>query len=286
MRKPDMPVVTRFAPSPTGQLHLGHALAAWVAWDLARSNEGRFLLRMEDIDVSRSRPEHEVDIRRDLRWLGLDWDEETPRQSERGEAYQTAFMQLQSRGLLYPCFCTRKEIQAEIEAMGGAPHGPGGDHYPGTCKRLSRDERQQRIDHGESHAWRLDAELASRQVGALDFHDQLQGTVTVDAHLLGDVVIMRKDIGISYHLAVVVDDAEQKVSHVTRGVDLLESTHVHRMLQAALELPVPQYFHHPLVLDDQGRRLAKRCDSMSLAKLREEGRSPEELLTRVRSLLA
>lgn len=278
-----MAIRTRFAPSPTGRLHLGHALAACVARDLARSQpDGRFLLRMEDIDASRVRPAYYEGIIRDLRWLGADWDEEVLRQSERQHAYREAFEHLQAKQVVYPCFCTRREIQAEIKAIGGAPHGPGEPVYPGICRQLPESERRLKLAAGTPHAWRLNSDRASQQAGPLAFQDHRFGRVDVDPCLLGDVVIARKDIGISYHLAVVVDDAHQRISHVTRGEDLLESTHVHRLLQALLSLPEPRYLHHPLVLDAQGRRLAKRCDSLSLATLRDAGTTAEEVMDMIR----
>ena len=279
-------MITRFAPSPTGRMHLGHALSAWIAHDLARSTGGKFLLRMEDIDVSRARPEFEAGIIEDLQWLGLSWDGEILRQSERQEAYQSAFWRLRELDLLYPCFCTRKEIQAEIEAMGGAPHNHGEAIYPGICKRLSPDEREQRIEAGKSHAWRLDSNRASDMAGPLHIEDDLHGKLKVDPELLGDVVITRKDIGVSYHLAVVVDDAHQQITLVSRGDDLLPSTHVHRLLQQTLKLPEPRYHHHALMLDDKGERLAKRSDSLSIAALRKSGKSPSQLLEEIRSFAA
>ncbi len=282
-----MAIVTRFAPSPTGRLHLGHAMSACVAYDLAHAQKaGRFLLRMEDIDISRCRPEFEAGIIEDLKWLGLDWDDNVLRQSERQDAYQSAFWKLRELELLYPCFCTRKEIQAEIEAMGAAPHGPEGPLYPGICKSLSCEQRDQRIKAGEPHSWRLDSETAGRMAGYLEFEDARHGTIAVDPSLLGDVVITRKDIGVSYHLAVVVDDAYQEITLVSRGQDLLASTHVHRLLQQALQLPVPRYHHHALLLDDKGHRLAKRADSQSIAALRKAGRNPAALLATIRSFAA
>ena len=279
-----MAIVTRFAPSPTGRLHLGHALSAWIAWDLAQgSNDGKFLLRMEDIDGSRVRPEYEAGIIEDLQWLGLKWDGEVLRQSERQDAYRAAFEQLQGLDLLYPCFCTRKDIQAEIKAMGGAPHGTD-PVYPGTCRRLSPSERGDRVAAGEPHAWRLDSQRAAELAGDLSFEDEVHGHIEVNPDLLGDVVISRKDISISYHLAVVVDDAHQGVTLVSRGEDLLPSTHVHRLLQSALNLPVPRYHHHHLVHDEDGKRLAKRCDSLSIESLRASGKTADEVLQQISSL--
>lgn len=272
------PIHTRFAPSPTGRLHLGHVLAAKVARDLARSHTGgEFLLRFEDIDGPRVREEYFAGIEEDLRWLGLNWDGEPVRQSHRGAAYDEALERLKALGLVYPCFCTRKEIQAELAAMAAAPQGPEGPLYPGTCRGLGSEERRARIDAGISHAWRLDAAAAARHCGELDFTDLRFGHINVDPFLLGDVVLSRKDIGTAYHLAVVVDDAWQGVTHVTRGEDLLPSTHVHRTLQHLLDLPQPFFLHHPLVCDESGKRLAKRHDSLSVAAMRESGMTPAEV---------
>ena len=275
------PPVTRFAPSPTGLLHLGHALAAKVARDLARSGGGRFLLRFEDIDHTRVRPEYEAAIESDLLWLGLEWDGPALRQSTRGEAYAAALDELRRLGVAYPCFCTRREIDEELARMVGAPHGPEGAHYPGTCRDLSPTDRAARLDAGHQPAWRLDATRAARLAGPLSFTDLRHGRHVVDPGLLGDVVLARKDIGTAYHLAVVVDDAFQQITHVTRGEDLLSCTHVHRLLQALLNLPEPAYLHHPLVLDEHGKRLAKRHDALAIAALRESGLTPAETLSHI-----
>jgi glutamyl-Q tRNA(Asp) synthetase len=273
--------VTRFAPSPTGLLHLGHALAAKVAHDLARDGGGRFLLRFEDIDHTRVRPDFYRDIEEDLRWLGLEWDGPALRQSSRGDAYAAALAELRRLGVAYPCFCTRREIDEEVARMIGAPHGPEGALYPGTCRDLSPAARDARLDAGSQPAWRLDAARAAELAGPLSFTDLRHGRHTVDPTLLGDVVLARKDIGTAYHLAVVVDDAFQEITHVTRGEDLLPSTHVHRLLQALLGLPEPHYLHHELVTDERGVRLAKRHDALSLRALREAGATPGELLSRL-----
>ena len=276
-----MIVRTRFAPSPTGRLHLGHALAAKVAHDLARSDDGgRFLLRHEDIDGPRVREEFYQDIEQDLRWLGMQWDETPLRQTTRSEAYEAALISLREKQLAYPCFCTRREIQAELAAMAAAPQGPEGPVYPGTCRKLSAAEQQERIAAGIPHAWRLDSRKAAAITGPLTFHDLRFGTLSVNPNLLGDVVLARKDIGSAYHLAVVVDDAFQRISHVTRGEDLLPSTHVHRLLQVLLGLPEPAYLHHRLVSDAHGQRLAKRCDALSIATMRDAGLSAAEVLAR------
>ncbi len=270
-----MTTVTRFAPSPTGHLHLGHAFAALFARRAAR--DGRFLLRIEDIDLGRCRPEFEAAILEDLAWLELDWERPVRRQSEHFGDYQAALDRLRGQGLLYPCFCTRKEIQAEIARAGHAPHGPDGPIYPGLCRDLSTREREERIASGHAYALRLDMATAMRRVSALDWHDRERGRVAADPGVFGDVVLARKDVPTSYHLAVTVDDALQAVTLVTRGEDLFDATHVHRLLQALLELPTPDYQHHPLLLDAVGRRFAKRDRSVTIRSLREAGHGPAEV---------
>ncbi len=270
-------VVTRFAPSPTGRLHIGHAHAALFAWRAARSVGGRFLLRIEDIDEGRCDPAFEDGIHEDLEWLGLDWDGPVLRQSERLNAYAEALARLEAAGLVYPCFCTRKEIRAEVARMGSAPHGPLGAVYPGTCRGLSPAERAYKERAGRAAALRLDVQAALARTGRLTWHDRARGPQAADLEAVGDVVLARKDIATSYHLAVTVDDAAQGVTLVTRGEDLLEATAVHRLLQALLELPVPQWHHHPLLNDEQGRRLAKRDAARSIAGLRAAGHSPAEV---------
>jgi glutamyl-Q tRNA(Asp) synthetase len=273
--------VTRFAPSPTGRLHLGHAYAAKVAHDQARRQGGRFLLRFEDIDHTRVKPEFYGGIEEDLHWLGLDWDGPALRQSDRTAAYAAALDDLRRAGVAYPCFCTRREIEEEVARMVSAPHGPEGALYPGTCRRLSEDEKNARLAAGQQPAWRLDAGKAAEIAGELSFTDTRHGRILVDPGLLGDVVLARKDIGTSYHLAVVVDDAFQGVTLVTRGEDLLPSTHVHRMLQELLGFPEPAYLHHTLVVDENGVRLAKRHDALSIRNLRDAGLPPADILARL-----
>ena len=253
--------VTRFAPSPTGRLHLGHALSAVRAHDLARAGGGRFLLRIEDIDGTRSRPEHVETILRDLEWLGLEWDD-LSFQSERLDLYAAA--QARLADLLYPCFCTRAEIAASLSA----PHGPS-PVYPGTCRHRSAEERAARM--AEPHGWRIDMARAAALAGPLDWHDERAGAVVADPLSHGDVILARKDAPASYHLAVTVDDAAQGVTDVVRGVDLFEATHVHRLLQALLGLPTPLYHHHPLIVGADGQRLAKRHGAPALAAMREDG---------------
>ena len=274
-------VRTRFAPSPTGRLHLGHVLAAQVAHSLARDSDGVFLLRHEDIDGPRVREEFYQGIEEDLEWLGLKWHGAALRQTQRTAAYAVALGSLRDRHLVYPCFCTRRGIQEEWARIGAAPQGPEAPVYPGTCRQLTRSQQQEKIQSGIAYAWRLDASKASALAGPLTFHDLRFGEIPVNPKLLGDVVLSRKDIGTAYHLAVVVDDAFQEITHVTRGEDLLASTYVHRLLQALLELPEPHYLHHPLMLDDEGKRLAKRNDSLAIATLRENGISPSKVLARV-----
>lgn len=282
-----MPVVTRFAPSPTGWLHLGHAYAALFAYEEAWKAGGRFLIRLEDIDPTRVRPEYEAAIFDDLAWLGLEWEQPVRRQSEHFDDFRAALDQLSSLGVLYPCFCTRKEIQDEIARAGQAPHGPDGPHYPGICRNLSATEREKRIASGQPYALRLDVAKAIASVSVspslpseshlLTWIDLDRGPQTADPAVFGDVVLARKETPTSYHLAVVVDDAIQGITLVTRGEDLLEATHLHRLLQELLGLPVPQWRHHRLICDENGRRLAKRDDAKSLRALREQGWTPAQV---------
>lgn len=266
------PPVTRFAPSPNGRLHLGHALSAIVAHDLAKAGGGRFLLRIEDIDGPRSRPELAGEFRRDLEWLGLEW-EEVPAQSTRLASYAAAAEVLKARGLLYPCTCTRSEIEAA-----GARPGLEGLIYPGTCKHRPPDPQR-------PAAWRLDAEKALAATGPLAWEDALAGPQAVDLAGLGDVVLVRKDLPASYHLAVTLDDAADGVTLVTRGADLFAASHVHRTLQALLGLPVPRWHHHPLLLGEDGEKLAKRRGSPALAERREGGEDGRMLAEQLRMQL-
>lgn len=277
MPSANKPVVTRFAPSPTGHLHLGHLYAAHIAHDYAKDHDGKFLLRFEDIDITRVRPNFYDEIEEDLHWLSLEWTGKPLRQTDRSSAYEDALEKLKSLDVVYPCFCTRKDIERELQSITRAPHGPEGPLYPGTCLKLSPAQISTRLSNGESPAWRFNASKASQLCGPLSFTDQIFGKTTVDPDLLGDTILARKDIGTSYHIAVVVDDAYQEISHVTRGKDLLASTHLHRMLQTLLKLPTPSYLHHDLVADTEGNRLAKRHQSLSIRSLREEGYSPEQI---------
>jgi glutamyl-Q tRNA(Asp) synthetase len=274
-------IVTRFAPSPTGYLHLGHAFSAVTAFKAAAG--GRFLLRIEDLDTGRSREEFVGAIFDDLRWLGLRWEEPVMRQSARFPAYRAALERIEMHGLLYPCFCTRAEIAAEIARATEAPHGPDGALYPGTCRELDQSRRQTLLDSGAPYALRLDAHRAAMQIPKLRFAELGVETnskhrdIEVDPLLFGDVVLARKDVPASYHLAVVVDDSEQGVTLVTRGRDLFPATHIQRVLQQLLGLPVPLYSHHRLVTDEAGRKLSKRDGATSLRALRANGVAPEYL---------
>ena len=247
-------VVTRFAPSPTGLLHLGHAYSALVAWRAAREAGGRYLLRLEDIDQTRCRPEFAAAILEDLAWLGLDWDGEVRVQSEHFADYDAALDRLDVAGVIYPCFCTRAAIAAEIARAGAAPHGDDGPLYPGTCRHLSTEERLGRIASGASFALRLDVAHALARSGRLEWGEEGHGMIVAEPERLGDVVLARKDVPTSYHLAVTFDDALQGVTLVTRGADLFTATHIHRLLQALLGLPTPHYRHHALLTDASGRR--------------------------------
>lgn len=265
---------TRFAPSPTGRLHLGHAYSALTAWHLAAAQSGTCLLRIEDLDTTRCRPQFEAGIFEDLAWLGLDWPRPVLRQSARGAAYADALNRLGSRGLLYPCRCTRAEIRAALAAPQEGAAAPA--VYPGTCRGRAL------AGAGPGDALRLDLGAALALAGpGLDFEETGPGAAgrhpLQPARLraeLGDVVLARRDIGVAYHLAVVVDDAAQAVTHVVRGADLLPATPLHRLLQALLGLPVPVWHHHALVRDDAGHRLAKRDAARALASLRAEGTTP------------
>ena len=273
-------VVTRFAPSPTGLLHLGSAYPALVAWTRAREAGGRFLVRIEDTDIRRCRREFETAILHDLKWLGLDWDGEVRRQSDHFRDYGRELDRLGDRGLVYPCFCSRAEIEREIAASGHAPHGPDGPLYPGTCRHLSPAERQRRISAGREFCMRLDTARAATAAGPYDFVDEGRGRIEGQPQLLGDFVIARKDTPTSYHLAVTVDDHLQGVTLVTRGEDILPSTHVHVLLQRLLDYATPAYAHHRLVTDATGRRLAKRDRDLTIQALRDSGVGPAEVRRR------
>ena len=269
---------TRFAPSPTGYLHIGHAYSALFAYEAARQSGGRFVVRLENIDEQRCRKEFEQATLEDLEWLGLHWEGDVRRQSEGVDLYREALDALADAGLVYPCFCTRKQIRAEIEEASRAPHGPSGELlYPGICRHLGAKDREYRMAHGEPFAWRLDVTRAMALAGHLDWYDCRAGWVTARPDLLGDVVLGRKDSPTSYHLSVTLDDHLQGVSLVTRGEDLCHATHIHRLLQALLGLDTPRYYHHNLVADSGGTRLAKRNRAITLRHLRDTGKTPADI---------
>lgn len=271
-----MTFVTRFAPSPTGYLHQGHAFSTLTAHAAARAAGGRFLLRIEDIDATRCRPEFEAAIHEDLAWLGLEWETPVRRQSDHLADYEAALDQLRARGLVYRCFRTRKEIAEDI---GRAPHGPM-EAFRGAP--LSPDEEARCLAEGRAFAWRLSLDAALAEIGdaPLTFREEGGETpveIAARPELGGDVVLARKDVGVAYHLAVVVDDALQGVTHVIRGEDLAEATHVQRLLQALLSLPTPVYRHHPLLIGPDGKRFAKRDKAQTLRELRAAGMTAGDL---------
>lgn len=267
--------VTRFAPSPTGHLHLGHAHSALFGWNAAREAGGRFLVRIEDIDPVRCRPEFERDLLEDLAWLGLTWDEPVRRQSEHLDEYKAALDRLSAFGVLYPCFCTRKDIAAEIAGAGHAPHGPDGPLYPGSCRTLDSQIRAERLAMGMPYALRLDVAAAMRLTGPLRWYDRGRGWQDARPDIMGDVVLARKDIPASYHIAVTVDDHIQRVSVVTRGEDLFFASNLHRLLQALLGFDEVEWMHHRLLTNERGERLAKRDAATTLRALRASGHRPD-----------
>jgi glutamyl-Q tRNA(Asp) synthetase len=279
-------VVTRFAPSPTGPLHVGHGWSAILAHDFARLHNGRFLLRIEDVDIIRCKQVFTDAIYDDLAWLGLTWDGRMI-QSQRLSAYDAALDRLRADGLAYPCFCSRADIAREVAASLHAPHFPAqgadGPLYPGTCRALPPAERAARIAAGEAHSWRLDMSAALARTGPLSWRDARAGSVPVDPSALGDLILKGRDRPASYHLAVVIDDAAQGVTDIVRGRDVFASTHAHRTLQALLGLPVPRYHHHGLIVDAAGKRLAKRSAGLALADLRAAGMTGAALAADLRA---
>lgn len=271
------PPATRFAPSPTGDLHLGHVYAALYARDAARRIGGTYLVRVEDIDATRARPDTIARQLEDLDWLGLGSEGPVWRQSDRLPVYAQALERLRERGVLYRCFCTRAEIRAEAEAAGQAPHGAG-PVYSGRCRALDPARADALAAEGRAFAIRLNVAEAARRCGPLTWRDLQAGEQAATFDALGDFVVARKEIPTSYHLSVVVDDAAQGVAVVTRGRDLFDATHAHRLLQALLDLPVPVWDHHALVRDDDGERLAKRKGAKTLRDWRAEGLGPEQVL--------
>lgn len=268
---------TRFAPSPTGYLHLGHAASAWFAWDQRGQDASEFILRIEDIDQTRCRPEFEAAIYEDLAWLGLAWSHPVRRQSDHFQDFRKPLQRLEEMGLIYPCFCTRKEIEEEIARAPSAPHAGETGLYPGTCKNLSNTERNDKSAAGMPYALRLDTQKALAMTGPLRWFDRAAGWQDARPDLLGDVVLARKDTPASYHLCVTHDDALQEINLIARGDDLFTSTHIHRLLQELLGYPVPEYHHHPLLTDKDGRRFAKRDKSLTLREIRAKGFSAAQL---------
>jgi len=280
-----MSFATRFAPSPSGLLHLGHAFSALTAFEAARSADGRFVLRIEDIDTTRCRPDFEAAILEDLAWLGLDWEKPVRRQAEHFAEYAARLDDLRKRGLVYRCFKTRREI---LEEIARAPHGPA-EVYLGPAERMDRDEEEERVERGEAYAWRLSLATAREHLGArwehLAFQEEGEmhrGEHRARPETAGDVVLARKDVATSYHLAVVHDDALQGMSHIVRGEDLFEATHIQVLLQELFELPRPVYRHHRLILDEAtGKRFAKRDKAATLRAMREAGESPASIRARL-----
>lgn len=271
---------TRFAPSPTGPLHLGHAFSALTAYDMAKDAGGTFLLRIEDIDSTRSRPAWEHQIHDDLHWLGLDWPEPVLRQSDRLPAYRAALQTLWDRGLLYPCTCTRRDIaEAASAPQEGAPMiGPDGPVYPGTCRDKPRSgplpNGALRLDMARALNTLSRAEVTFTETGPRAA-PRIAARTLVET--VGDIVLSRRDFPGSYHLSVVLDDAAQDITHVVRGEDLFDATQIHVVLQGLLGLPTPIYHHHRLIRDDQGKRLAKRDDARAIATYRAEGATPQDI---------
>ncbi|WP_417620396.1 tRNA glutamyl-Q(34) synthetase GluQRS [Parasphingorhabdus sp.] len=276
-------IVVRFAPSPNGLLHLGHAYAAMKAHDYASQRNGIFLLRIEDIDSGRCRPEFVEAILADLRWLGLQWDGKAIFQSDRLDSYAEAVGRLKAMNLLYPCFCTRSNMRQAQDA-GSLAEGLAGPVYAGTCRDLDTDLAIARARQ-EPHSWRLNVAKAVSLTGPLSWLDEGRGEQTGHPEQLGDVVIVPKDMPVAYHLAVTVDDARDGITHVVRGSDLFSSTHVHRLLQALLKLPTPTYVHHRLLVDESGAKLSKSRDSASLSVLREAGGDGNKLLQELRQAI-
>ena len=286
-----MPPVFRFAPSPNGYLHLGHALSALIDLEMARAAGGRFLLRIEDIDTTRCRPEYEMAMYEDLAWLGISWEEPVRRQSQHLDDYRAAIAKLLERGLIYPSFESRSAIAAlvaERDSRGGWPRDPdGAPLYPGTSKNLSAAEREHRMA-SEPYSLRLDMNAAVAQAGSLQWKESgagprgETGRVAASPQAWGDVVLARRDTPTSYHLSVVIDDAAQSVTHVVRGHDLFWATSVHRLLQALLGLAAPVYHHHRLLLDAEGRKLSKSTQATGLRELRAQGLTLSEIRRLIR----
>ena len=277
--------VTRFAPSPTGHLHLGHAYSAIFAQKHAKNANDQFLLRIEDIDITRCRKEFEQGIFADLKWLRLDWLEPVRKQSEHLDDYLLALAKLDEENLIYPCFCTRAKITEEIERAGIAPSGYGEAVYPGICKKLTAAEIEELIEKGQVPALRLDMAAAFRRTGIIEWKDHEKGKVRSDPRVHGDIVLARKDIKTSYHLSATIDDHLQGITLVTRGEDLAGVTDIHRLLQEILNLNEPEYLHHKILKDKRGKKLSKRSSSTSIQSLRGAGYTQTEIINMIKSML-
>ena len=269
---------TRFAPSPTGHMHLGHAFSALFAYELAKKINGKFFVRIEDIDQNRSSKIFEDSIFEDLDWLEIKYEKKIRRQSKHMDDYKAAIEELNRLGVIYPCFCSRSDIKAEIMRAGNAPHEEDNLFYPGTCRRLTEQERIKKLEKDNSFAWRLNIRAAAKKIGNLVWEDIRLGSHTVPVGTIGDVVLARKDILTSYHLSVTLDDHIQRIGLVSRGEDLVSATHIHKMLQMLLGLKTPIYFHHPLILDSNGKRLSKRNRAQTLKSLKAKGYKREDVI--------
>tara|TARA_B100000686_G_scaffold293233_1_gene322605 strand:- start:19993 stop:20877 length:885 start_codon:yes stop_codon:yes gene_type:complete len=269
---------TRFAPSPSGYMHLGHAFSAIFAYELSKKLGGNFILRMEDIDSNRSSLLFEQSIYEDLDWLNIKYEKIVRRQSECMEDYKAAIDELNKLGVIYPCFCSRSDIKAEIMRAGNAPHQEESLFYPGTCRRLTQKERLKKLEKERNFAWRLNVRAAAKKLGNLVWRDIRLGVKNVPVGTIGDVVLARKDVPTSYHLSVTLDDHIQRIGLVSRGEDLVESTHIHKIIQLLLGLKSPLYFHHPLILDSNGQRLSKRNRAQTLKSLKSKGYKREDVI--------
>ncbi|MBH88459.1 MAG: tRNA glutamyl-Q(34) synthetase GluQRS [Pelagibacterales bacterium] len=269
---------TRFAPSPTGHMHLGHVFSALFAYEAAKKLGGKFILRIEDIDAQRSSKLFEDSIYEDLDWLEINFSKEIRYQSEHMQDYKAAINELLKLDMVYPCFCSRSEIKAEILRAGNAPHEEDYSVYPGTCRRLSLEDRKDKMEQNLSYAWRLNIRAASKKFGNLFWDDMRLGKHTVPVGIIGDIVLARKDIPTSYHLSATLDDHIQRIGLVTRGEDLVNATHIHKILQTLLGLKSPKYLHHPLILDSNGVRLSKRTRAQTIKSLKASGLKREDVI--------
>ena len=269
---------TRFAPSPTGHMHLGHVFSALFSYEAAKKLGGKFILRIEDIDTQRSGKVFEESIYEDLEWLKIKYSKDIRYQSEHMDDYAGAIKELQKLDMVYPCFCSRSDIKAEIMRAGNAPHEGETSIYPGTCRRLSKEERIEKLSIENNFAWRLNIRAASKKLGGLVWNDLRLGKHTVPVGTIGDVVLARKDVPTSYHLSSTLDDHIQRIGLVTRGEDLVSSTHIHKIIQVLLKLESPIYLHHPLILDSKGIRLSKRTRAQTVKSLKASGLQKDDVI--------